>query len=163
MDFLPPRSGGIDGVEVVARVQKDNFEKVLRGSGEFGVFSRPFFVKGDAHVYKDVPLPVEFDLQAALRKAKAVGPSILGLSCGERVSDCVRRSATSRVSLARSTQRRNPRGLSGKDGRPEICLCRGAKLRCRHFWQVGIAQSKHQAKRLQNLGRVWSEESPRHQ
>ena len=78
VDFLPPRSGRIDGVEVVARVQKDNFEKVLRGSGEFGVFSRSFFVKGDARVYKDVPLPVEFDLQAALRKAKAVGPSILG-------------------------------------------------------------------------------------
>ena len=79
VEFLPPRSGGIDGVEVVAGVQKDNFEKVLRGSGEFGVFSRPFFVKGDARVYKDVPLPVEFDLQAALRKAKAVGPSILGV------------------------------------------------------------------------------------
>ena len=78
-DFLPPRSGGIDGVEAVARVQKDNFEKVLRGSGEFGVFSRPFFVKGDARVYKDAPLPAEFDLQAALRKAKAVGPSILGV------------------------------------------------------------------------------------
>ena len=40
VDLLPPRSGGIDGVEVVARVQKDNYEKVLRGSGEFGVFSR---------------------------------------------------------------------------------------------------------------------------
>ena len=79
VDFLPPRSGRIDGVEVVARVQKDNFEKVFCGIGEFGVFSRPFFVKGDARVYKDVPLPVEFDLQAALRKAKAVGPSILGV------------------------------------------------------------------------------------
>ena len=79
VDFLPPRSGGIDGVEVVARVQKDNLENVLRGSGEFGVFSRTFFVKCDARVYKDVPLPVEFDLQAALRKAKAVGPSILGV------------------------------------------------------------------------------------
>ena len=32
-DFLAPRSGGTDGVEVVARVQKDNFEKLLRGSG----------------------------------------------------------------------------------------------------------------------------------
>ena len=61
------------------RVQKDNFEKVLRGSGEFGVFSRPFFVKGDARVCKDVPLPVELDLQAAMRKAKAVGPSIFGV------------------------------------------------------------------------------------
>ena len=114
VDFLPPRSprlGGIDGVEVVGRVQKDNVEKVLCGSGEFGVFSRPFFVKGDARVYKDVPLPVEIDLQAALRKAKAVGPSILGV-VWERVSDCVRRSATSRVSLARSSQRRKPRGLS---------------------------------------------------
>ena len=75
----PVDSGGTDGVEVLARVQKDNFEKVLRGSGEFGVFSRPFFVKGDARVYKDVPLPVELDLQAAMRKAKAVGPSILGV------------------------------------------------------------------------------------
>ena len=35
--------------------------------------------------------------------------------------------------LARSSQRRNPGGLSGKDGRPQIYLCRGAKLRCRHF------------------------------
>ena len=58
LEFLPPRSGGIDGAQVVARVQKDNFEKVLRGSGEFGVFSRPFFVKGDARVHKTVPLPV---------------------------------------------------------------------------------------------------------
>ena len=93
VDFLPPRSGGIDGVEVVARVQKDNFEKVLRGSGEFGVFSRPFFVKGDARVYKDAPLPAEFDLQAALRKAKAVGPSILGVvmrgeGLGLRTKEC---------------------------------------------------------------------------
>ena len=72
-----PDPQGTDGVEVVARVQKDNFDKVLCGSGEFGVFSRPFFVKGDARVYKDVPLPVEFDLQAAMRKAKAVGPAIL--------------------------------------------------------------------------------------
>ena len=59
------------------------------------------------------------------------------MSCGERVSDCARRSATSRASLARSAQRRNPRGLSEKDGRPQIYFCRGAKLRCRHFWQAG--------------------------
>ena len=57
VDFLPPRSGGIDGVEVVTRFHKDNFEKVLRGSGEFGVFSRPFFVKDDTRVYKDCPTP----------------------------------------------------------------------------------------------------------
>ena len=81
------------GAELVARVEKDNFEKVLRGSGEFGVFSRPFFVKGDARVYKDVPLPVEFDLQAAMRKAKAVGPSILavvlrGNGLGLRTKEC---------------------------------------------------------------------------
>ena len=60
VDFLAPRSGGTDGVEVVARVQKDNFETVLRGSGG-----------------------------------------------------------------------------------PQIYLCRGAKLRCRHFCQAGLAQSKH--------------------
>ena len=84
---------GTDGVQVVARVQKDNFEKVLCGSGEFGVFSCPFFVKGDARVHKDVPLPVEFDLQAAMRKAKAVGPSILGVvlrgkGLGLRTKEC---------------------------------------------------------------------------
>ena len=93
VDFLPPRSGGTDGVEVVARVQKDNVEKVLRGSVEFGVFSRTFFVKGDARVYKDVPHSVEFDLQAAMRKAKAVGPSILGVvlrgkNLGLRTKEC---------------------------------------------------------------------------
>ena len=59
VDFLPPRSGGIDGVPVVVRVQKDDFEKVLRGSGELGFFSRSFFVKGDARVYKDVPPRME--------------------------------------------------------------------------------------------------------
>ena len=64
----------------VQKVSEPHLEwKVLRGSGEFGVFSRTFFVKGDARVNKDVPLPVEFDLQAALSKAKAVGPSILGV------------------------------------------------------------------------------------
>ena len=92
-DFLPPRSGGTDGVEVVARVEKDNFEKVLRGSGESGVFSRLFFVKDDAHVYKDVPLPVEFDFQAAVRKVKAVGLSIFGVvlrgkGLGLRTKEC---------------------------------------------------------------------------
>ena len=47
VDFLPPRSGEREGVEVIARVQKDCLEKVLRGSGEFGVFSRPFYVRGE--------------------------------------------------------------------------------------------------------------------
>ena len=53
----------------------------------------PFFVNGDARMYKDVPLPVEFDLQAAMRKAKAVGPSILkvvlrGKGLGFRTKEC---------------------------------------------------------------------------
>ena len=47
VDFLPPRSGERDGVEVVARVQKECLEKVLRGRGEFGVFSRPFYAGGE--------------------------------------------------------------------------------------------------------------------
>ena len=55
VDFLPPRSGERDGVEVIARVQK--VEKVLRGSGEFGVFSRPFCVRGEPRAYRDVQLP----------------------------------------------------------------------------------------------------------
>ena len=46
IDFPPPRSGEREGVEVIARVQKDCFVKVLRGSGEFNVFSRPFYVRG---------------------------------------------------------------------------------------------------------------------
>ena len=73
--FLPPRSGEREGVEV----QKGCLGKLLRGSGEFGVFSRPFYVRGESRVYKDVQLPEGFDLQAALRKAKAVGPTILGV------------------------------------------------------------------------------------
>ena len=44
-------------------------------------------------MYEDVSLPVEFDLQAALRKAKAVGPSILGVvlrgkGLGLRTKEC---------------------------------------------------------------------------
>ena len=73
--FLPPRSGEREGVEV----QKGRLGKLLCGSGEFGVFSRPFYVRGESRVYKDVQLPEGFDLQAALRKAKAVGPTILGV------------------------------------------------------------------------------------
>ena len=57
----------------IARVQIDNLKKILRGSGEFGVFSRPFLIHGELRVYKDVPLPDDFDLQAALREAKSVG------------------------------------------------------------------------------------------
>ena len=93
VDFLPPRSGGNEGVEVVARVQRDSFEKVLRGSGEFGVFSRHFYVKGDSRAYKDVPLPDDFDLQVALRRAKAVRSSIFwvvlcGMGFGLRTKEC---------------------------------------------------------------------------
>ena len=61
------------------KVQIDSLEKVLRGSGEFGVFSRPFFIKGELRVFKDVPLPDDFDFQASLREAKSVGPSIHGV------------------------------------------------------------------------------------
>ena len=62
-DMFPPRFSGNERIEVVARVQRDSLEKVLRGSGEFGVFSRTFFVKGEPRVYKDVPLPDNFDLR----------------------------------------------------------------------------------------------------
>ena len=80
VDFLPPRSGKRDGVEVIGRVQKECLEKVLRGSGEFGVFSRSFYARGEPRAYKDVQLPEGFDLQAALRKAKAIGPTIPGVT-----------------------------------------------------------------------------------
>ena len=70
-----PRGGAVEA----DRVQIDSLEKVLRGSGEFGVFSRPFFIKGELGVCKDVPLPDDFDFQAALREAKSVGPSIHGV------------------------------------------------------------------------------------
>ena len=79
VDTFPPRFFGNERIEVVARVQMDSLEKVLRGSGEFGVFSRHFFVKGEPRVYKDVLLPDDSDLQAALRKSKSVGPSIHGV------------------------------------------------------------------------------------
>ena len=49
IDFLPPRSGEREVVEVIARVQMDCLEKVRRG-----VFSRPFYVRGESRVYKDV-------------------------------------------------------------------------------------------------------------
>ena len=77
--MLPSRFCGNERVEVVARVQRDSVEKVLHGSGEFGVFSHPFCVKGEPRAYKDVPLPDEFDLQAALQKVKSVGLSIHGV------------------------------------------------------------------------------------
>ena len=60
-----------------------------------------------------------------------------GSSCVGRVSDCERRSATSRVSSVRSTRRRKPRGLWGKDGRLSICLSLEAKRWCRRSgWLV---------------------------
>ena len=79
VDMFPPRFVGNERIEVVARIQKDSLEKALRGSGEFGIFSRPFFVKGEPRVYKDAPLPETFDLQAAMRKAKLIGSSIHGV------------------------------------------------------------------------------------
>ena len=39
---------------------------------------------------------------------------VVGSSCAARVSGCERRSATSRVSLVRSTRRRTPRGFIGE-------------------------------------------------
>ena len=57
--FLPSFFGS-ERIEVVARVQIDSLERVLRGSGEFGVFSRPFFVKGEPRIFKDVSLPDDF-------------------------------------------------------------------------------------------------------
>ena len=176
VDFLPPRSGGTDGVEVVARCQKDNFEKVLRENGEFDVFSRPFFVKGDARVYKDVPLPVEFDLQAAMRKAKAVGPSILGVvlrgqGLGLRMKECDFESVVGQV----YSELESKRFIGQRCRLPtEDCSTilgvrlsgprNHANVKMRRSW-CGQNQEKPQrkVKRLRNLGRVWSEETPRHQ
>ena len=62
--------------------------------------------------------------------------------------------------LARSTQRRNLRDLSEKGGRPQVYLCRGAKLRCRHFWQAGPAQSKRAGKTRSAI--IRSAEPPLH-
>ena len=71
-DMFPPRFCGNDRIEVLA-------------SGEFGVFSRPFSVKGEPRVNKDDPLPDDFD-----RKAKLLG-----------TTEC--------DTLVRSTRRRKPR------------------------------------------------------
>ena len=219
VSYRTPRSGGIDGVEVVARAQKENFEKVLRGSGMFGVFSRTFFVKGDPRVYKDVPLPVEFDLQAALRKAKAVGPSILGVvlrrkGLGLRTKECDFESVVGQVYSEEESKRfigerweatNLPLSWSktavqafltgwpctveasfraGKTRsaiirsavppphrRPQhdfgCSLIRPAEPRKRQQAPVMVwskpGKTSGRSKRLQNLGRVWSEETPRYQ
>ena len=134
MDFLPSRSGERDGVEVIVRVQKECLEKVLRGSGEFGVFSPPLLARGEPRTYKDVQLPKGFDLQACLRKAKAIGPTILGVS-GTGDSDCEPKRATSRKWLVRFTQQRKPGGSWETGG----CLFPGARQRCRRSCRVGLA------------------------
>ena len=144
VDFSPPRSGGTDGVEVVARVQKDNFEKVLRGKRGVRSLLSSLLCQRRRPRVQGCPTPSRIRPPGGCEEGE-VGRSFHPRGClaGERVSDCARRSATSIASLARSTRRRNPRGLSEKDGRPQIYLCRGAKLRSRHFGQAGLAQSKH--------------------
>ena len=67
-------------------------------------------------MYKDVPLPDDFDLQAALRKAMVVGPSIHGIVLRGK-GHCLRT----------KVRRRKPRGSSEKDGMLSICLSLGAK------------------------------------
>ena len=201
VDISPPRSGGIDGVEVVARVQKDNFEKVLRGSGEFGVFSRPFFVKGDARVYKDAPLPVEFDLQAGSSEESEGGRPFHPRGChavkGSRIAyEGVRLREFRWPDLLRGGSQEVYRGkmeatnlpLSWSKAAVQTFLpsfgqrCRSPPQTAARFWVFayparGTTQTSTSAghcgqnreklqwkvKRLQNIGRVWSEETPRHQ
>ena len=92
-DMFPHRFCGDERIEVVAMVQRESLEKVLRGSGEFNAFSRHLFVKGEPRVYRDIPLPDDFDLQAALRKAKSVGRPFMGVvlrgkGLGLRTKEC---------------------------------------------------------------------------
>ena len=90
VDFLPPRSGERDGVEVIARVHKDCFAEAVSL-----VSSPASFIRGEPRAYRDVQLPEGCDLQAALRKAKAIaiGPTILGVTLrnkglGLRTKEC---------------------------------------------------------------------------
>ena len=100
------------------------------------VFSHPFFVKGEHCVHKDVPLPDDFDLQAALQKAKSVGPSIHGVvlrgkGLGLRTKECDFKSVVGQVY---TEEEGTPRGLSGKDGRLSTRLSLGSKWWCRYSW-----------------------------
>ena len=109
VDKIPPRFFGNERIEVVVRVLLGGLEKVLRGS-EFGVFSRPFFVKGEPRVHNDVPLPDNFDLQAALRKGKSVGPSthgfvLRGKGFGLREEDCDFESVVGQVDTEEGAKR----------------------------------------------------------
>ena len=222
VDFLSPRSGGTDGVEVVAKVQKDNLEKVLRGNGEFGVLSGPFFVKGDAPRVQGCPTPSRIlTSRRLMRKGKVVALSILGvvfrgMGLGLRRKECDFESVVGQV----YSEEESKILFGDRREATNLLHCSGAMLRCRHYWQSGFAQSKHsfragktrsaiiwsavpplhrrpqhhswvfaypargttqtstfagpwcgrnqenpqrKVKRLRNLGRVWSKETPRHQ
>ena len=78
--MFSPRFYGSERIEVVARVQIDSLEKVLRGSGEFGIFSRPFFIEGELRVYKTS--------RRLCGKPSRLGPPRMGSSCAARVSGC---------------------------------------------------------------------------
>ena len=89
-DFLPPRSGELGR----HRSDCESPEKVLASrKREFGVFSRPFYGRGEPRAYRDVQLPEGFDILAAVRKANAIGPTILGVTprnkgLGLRTKEC---------------------------------------------------------------------------
>ena len=73
---------------MVARVQRESFEKVLRGSGGVFVFSPARSTSKASHACtRTSRYQTGVDLQAALRKEKAVGSSILGVVLR---LDCVR-------------------------------------------------------------------------
>ena len=89
----------------------------LKKLGEFGVFSRSFYVKGESRVYKNVTKPDGFDFQTALRKAKAVGSSILGVVLGSeglglRTRECGFESVVGQIYTAEDARR-----FIGKNGR----------------------------------------------
>ena len=107
--FLPPRSGEREGVEVIARVQKDCLEKVLRGSGEFGVLSRPFYVRGEPRAYKDVASG-RVRPSGSSEESESDRANHPGSPCAKRKSDCEPKRATSRRWLVRFTQQRMPGG-----------------------------------------------------
>ena len=101
---------------------------------ECGVFSRPFYVKGE---------PRRVRGRAAPRRFRQPGGS--AESRGGWVFHCGGRPArqgawtayegvrlTPRVLFIRRTQWKTPGGSSGRDRRQSICFSRGAKQRCMH-------------------------------
>ena len=99
----PPRFCLDERIEVVARVQRESLGKVLGGTRASPACTR-------ASRFQKISTS-----KRLCGKRSQLGPPFKGSSLAVRVSDCKRRSATSRVSSVRSTRRRTPRGLWGKD------------------------------------------------